>query len=152
MKQVILRTTLAVLLMCLFGFLTTGCYTYDVNGEAPVRYANSVQIIPYDSVKRLPAKSIQIFDSPNQIQMPYHVVALLMRSGKPNDQALILKALIWRARHEGADGVILLGVQNFGGQDGVIFGNRNGIYGTSSPTEPVFRAQAIVFDKPTGSP
>ena len=134
------------------GFLLMGCHNYDLNGDKPVRYADSVQVVPYVSTSRPPAKTIQVFDSPSQIKQPYHVIALLMRSGKSNDEGLILKALIWRARHEGADGVILLGSQSDGGQQGFVFGNSRGVIGTSNPTEPVYHAQAIMFDKPTNTP
>jgi hypothetical protein len=146
MKQFMNASMFTSLFIC--ASVVAGCHSYDVNGESPVRYANSVQVIAYDRETRSPAKSIQVFDSPTEIKQPYHVIALLLRNGKPNDEGLILKALIWRARHEGADGVILLGAQGGGGQEGFLFGNRNGLIGTSSPSEPVYHAQAIVFDKP----
>ena len=139
--------TIIPLLLCASGLLLTGCHTYDMNGDVPMRYAANVQVVNYESIVRPPAKTIQIFDSPSQIKQPYHVIGLLLRPGKSNDEALILKALIWRARQLGADGVILLGGRSDGGQEGFMFGNGRGIIGSTSPTEPIFHAQAIMFDK-----
>jgi hypothetical protein len=115
--------------VCALSFLVAGCHTYDVNGEKPVRYANNVQIVLLNSTPRTITKSIQIFETPDDVKRPYHKIALLSRSGHREDEGLIFNAFAWRARQIGADGIIIL---------------------TASRGWPdfQFRANAIVFDQP----
>lgn len=94
--------------LCLAGLLAAGCTT-TVDPYAPVRYGDSVQVVSYDSTPRPFNPSVQVFSSPAALQgRPYHLIAELYRGGWPNDQPLIMNALIWRAKSLGADGVILL--------------------------------------------
>jgi hypothetical protein len=111
------------------SFLVAGCHTYDVNGDKPVRYANDVQIVLLDSTSRTITKSIQIFETPDDVKRSYHKIALLSRSGHREDEALILNAFAWRARQIGADGIIMLAPSR-------------------GWPDFQFRANAIVFDQP----
>ena len=96
------------LLVCVSGLFACGCRTYDVNGEAPVRYSKEVQIVQLDSAPRAITKTIQIFETATDVQRPYHKIALLTRSGHREDEGLIFNAFAWRARQLGADGIIIL--------------------------------------------
>jgi hypothetical protein len=140
-----MKPTLTII--ALTSLIITGCYSTDPNGDKPIRYASSVQVAPYDSIQRAPSATIEVFQDASAIgNRPYHVIALLTREGYPNDEGLITSALIWRAKHIGANGIILLNTSG-GGQQSFAFGNANGIIGSSSPGQIVFRADAIVFDK-----
>ncbi len=94
--------------ICLAGLLAAGCAT-TTDPYAPVRYGDSVLVVSYDSTPRPFNPNIQVFSNPAMLQgRPYHVIAELSREGWPNDQPLLMNALIWRAKSLGADGVILL--------------------------------------------
>jgi hypothetical protein len=134
------------LLVCTLGLCLTGCHTYDVNGDKPVRYASGVQVITYDSTPRPPAKSIQIFDQYNPPPAQYHPIASLSHEGYPNDAHLIYDALEWRARQLGANGIILNAEQNLDEHNGVVVGNANFTLGTSSPGHFIFHAVAIIYN------
>jgi len=126
--------------------LLAGCHNYDVNGTAPVRYANSVFVTVLDPSKRKPTKSIELFANEDKIKRPHHVIAILSREGYLQDQGMIVNALIWRAKQLGAEGIILLGALGGNTSSGMIFGNGNGVIGSSSPDHGSFSATAVVFD------
>ncbi|MGC9944468.1 MAG: hypothetical protein ABSE48_21800 [Verrucomicrobiota bacterium] len=127
--------------------LLTGCYSYDVNGSRPVRYASGVQVATYDSTPRQPSASVRAFQSPAEVQRPYHVIALLSREGYLRDEGLIVNALVWRAKQMGANGIILLNVTSEGGDQAFAFGANGSFLAGSSPAQCVFTANAIVFDQ-----
>jgi hypothetical protein len=92
----------AVLLAC-------GCRSAPPDPNAPPRYGEKVQVISYDSTPRPFNPNIQVFSGYGAMQgRSRHPIADLMIVGWPNDQALIMNALIWRAKSLGADGVVLL--------------------------------------------
>jgi hypothetical protein len=128
------QTSLKNLLSILALLILTGCYSYDINGEQPVRYASGVRVVSYDSTVRQPANSIQVFDSPGEVKRPYHKIALLSRPGNREDQALVMAAIIWRARHLGADGIIFLPV--IGGWPEVQFSGHAIVF-VRIPSQPI---------------
>jgi len=131
-----------------FGILiSTGCYSTDPNGDQPIRYASGVQIAPYDSILRKPSQNIEIFQDASEVKRRYHIIALLTREAYPRDEALITSALIWRAKHIGANGIIFLYANFNTGQKSSLVGNRNVVIGGSEHEQAVFRANAIVFDE-----
>jgi hypothetical protein len=94
--------------ICLAALLAAGCTT-TVDPYAPVRYGESVQVVSYDSTPRPFNPNVIVYSTPAALQgRPYHAIADLYREGWPNDQALLMNALIWRAKSLGADGVVLL--------------------------------------------
>jgi hypothetical protein len=129
-----------ILFAFVFLWLLTGCHTYDVNGTTPVRYANTVQVISLDSTQRPFSKAIEIFQNPDELHgRAYRKIALLSHEGWPNDETLLVNALIWKAKSLGADGVILMP------------STRNGYEFNAfahSGVSYTFHAQAIVFDRP----
>ena len=89
--------------------LACGCRSTPPDPNAPPRYADKVQVISYDSTPRPFNPNIQVFSGYGAMQgRSRHPIADLMKMGWPNDQALIMNALIWRAKSLGADGVVLL--------------------------------------------
>jgi hypothetical protein len=125
-------------------FLLTACNSYDVNGTSPVRYASSVQIITLDSTKRPFSKSIEVIQTKDDLHgRAYHKIALLSHEAWPNDENMVINALIWKAKSLGADGVILLPRSSNGyefnpfAHSGVKFN---------------YEAQAIVFEQSNPTP
>jgi hypothetical protein len=140
------------IILASIAMLLAGCHNYDVNGTAPVRYANSVFVTAIDPTKREPSKSIQLFANEDKIKRPHHVIAILSREGFLQDQGMIVNALVWRAKQLGADGIILLGAMGGNTSSGMILGNGNGVFGSSNPDHASFSATAIVFDDTTTTP
>ena len=123
--------------------LLTGCSSTNPSGDKPVRYASSVQVTPFGPLPSQPSPTIEVFQTERAIgNRPYHIIALLTREAFPRDEGLITSALIWRAQHIGANGIILLGSAGYTGQDIVVFRN----FASSTGGQTVFRANAIVFD------
>ena len=132
-----MKTLLALLIITC---VLTGCHNYNINGTRPVRYADGVQVISLDITVRPFNKTLTVFENVEAVKgRKYHKIALLTRSGWPNDEEMLVNAIIWKAKSLGASGVILLPtVQgayqfNLGGPSG----------------KPCFyKAEAIVFDAP----
>lgn len=124
--------------------LMTGCHNYDVNGTAPVRYGNSVAVIPYDHVQRAPAADITIYDAYHTPPAGYQVVANLSRPGNLGDRMKVIGALEWRARMLGANGLILTDAQDMGERNRTTVGNDRIAFSNSGPGQSMFSGIAII--------
>ena len=128
------------------GLLFGGCYHYDVNGSHAVRYANSVNVIRYDSTPRPIPPTIQIFDRYNPPPAKYVPIASISRGGFRRDEQMIVGALQWRARQLGANGIIIVGESSGDYIPGFVIGNANGVFATEGSSKPIFRGVAIWYD------
>ncbi len=94
-----------LLLLCACG-LVAGCTSN--NPDPAVRYGTTVQVIRYDGGHYAPTKTLQVFDTAEEVKQPYHKIAKVTRPGHREAEGKIVNALIWRARQAGAEGLILL--------------------------------------------
>ena len=142
-----MKTLHSALCISISAFLITACSTTpaDPNAPKPVRYGNSVKVAAYDSIQRAPSDNIQVFNHPSEIKRPYHNIALLTRQANVADEALIIKALVWKAQQIGATGLIL-GSASETGVNFSAWGNDRFTFGGVSRAQPIFRATAIAFD------
>ena len=115
------------------ALLITSCATMGnkTGIEPSPRHANRVQVATFDSVLRPKTTHAEVFDDPKSLQKPFKDIALLSCEGKPSEEAPMTQAIIYRARMLGADAIIILPPSRSG------WGDRR-----------VFRAKAIVYDKP----
>ena len=120
-------------LLSLGAMALVGCRTTKVGQDqnAPPRYAESVQVITYDSTPRPFNPSITVFYNFAGLEnRPRHPIAELDKVAFPNDQALVRNALIWRAKSLGADGILMLppstGAISFAITNTVVSNNANG--------------------------
>lgn len=131
------------------GFLN-GCASQPVVGVPPVRYEQSVQVALYDTSVRQPSTRLEVFNNYEQLGgRKYHVIARVSRNANPADEGLILNALAAKARRIGAHGLVILPPLVYG-DTGSINPQVGGVGNNNSPKkdEPVFRADALIFDAP----
>jgi len=130
------------LLLFLTGALAlAGCNTSTPErlGEPPPPRAGRVQVLVYDSTPRPKTDRLDVYD----VKMPdrsYKVIAPLTCEGAAEEEVLMTRAIFYRARQIGADGV-LSGTAAFTQKgEPIIYG-----VGGASKTRCVFRARAIVY-------
>ena len=89
----------------------------------------------YDKTPRPPKEKIEVYDAklPGK---PYKEIASLTCEGAPREEAVMMEAILYRARHLGADGVIIQPPDRMAEWNGLGIGHRR-----------VFRASAILYDK-----
>ena len=122
-----------ILLACCAGCATT---TPVATADKPPRYASRVQVARYDATERSVRPEFAVYADAASVPRPYRIIALVSHNANPEDQALMMQAIAWRARQLGADGMIVLPPISGGWHaDG---------FGTKSK-EPVFSAHAIIF-------
>ena len=115
--------------------LLMGCTTASVNSADPApRYAGRIKVAIFDASTRPATTSLEVFDAPPA--RPHKVIALLSHKAEPQDSALMLNAIAWRARQLGAQGLIVLPPQETG--------YRWNQWGAERG-EPVYSGNAIVF-------
>jgi hypothetical protein len=124
----------------------TGCATNSsqkANDKKPP-YANNVQILMYDSAPRPKTDHVDVYDTklPGK---PYKVIALMTYEARPDEEIVVTRAVLYRARQMGAQGVIDATTVLTNQQDPLVFGSRGG-FGGGSKTRCVFRFQAIVYE------
>src|SRR5690242_1574586 len=102
------RSLTLTVLLCLS--CAVGCAARSGGSDdEPVRYANSVSAAMYDTTRRAPVPTLEVFQSDQELAgRPHHVIALLSREGYPRDEGLVMNAIAWRARHLGAGAMIVL--------------------------------------------
>lgn len=134
----LMKPMLIILLVVVLGL--TACRSTAPTGEKPPRYAKSVQVAQFDATPRAVNPDFEVFTSETEVKRFYKAIAVLSRNAKPQDQGLMITAIIWRAKQLGADAAILLPPEG-GGWSFNMFGR----YGGGGEGEPIYRAKAIVY-------
>ncbi len=101
-----------------------------------------VQFVAYDSVTRPMTASVEVFETPPARK--HKQIALITCEGAYHEEAVMTKAILFKARQLGADAVVRNDantVQTGGG--GMYRGTGGGKMGGRS----LFHASAIVFEK-----
>jgi hypothetical protein len=127
----------------IFGFallLLAGCATDEWNagmGKPPAK-AGRVQAAIYDSTPRQPTDKLDIYEKGQKADRPNKPIALLTCEGAVHEEAVMLTAIVWRARLLGAHGLEIL-------EPDAPYGTGPS-YPFGPPTDRrVFRARAIVY-------
>jgi hypothetical protein len=98
-------------LVILLAVIAASCSTAPKQkSEAPVKHAERVRIVQYDSVTRPPTANMEIFDltrSDHNPIRPYKIIALLTCEGAVQEEPEMLNAIAYRARRLGADCLII---------------------------------------------
>lgn len=113
-----------------------GCATSNTDG--PPKHMKRVQCVQYDNAARPMKASMEVLVRPPD--QKFKVIALITCEGAYHEEAVMTKAIIYKARQLGADAVIQLGISNASTGGG-------SMYGASHGTRSVFRFNAIVFEK-----
>ncbi len=100
MKSKTLLISLAVTLI-LAGCSTTS----DQNPETKPPKADRVQVLMYDTTTRPRTTHLDIYDT-KLPERPYKVIALLTCEGAVDQEVVMTKAILYRARQIGADGLL----------------------------------------------
>lgn len=124
----------------LLALLSLGCATTSQEGaERPVKHAERVKVLMYDSASRKPTTRLDIYDTSrttaqtNQILRVHKVIALLICEGGVDEEPEMVNAINYRARQLGADGVVILPP------------DRTGSIWSAFGARRIFRANAIVY-------
>ena len=104
------------------------------NHEEPPPKANRVQVLMYDTTPRLKAEHFDIY-GPSRPKRHYKIIALLTCEGAVDQEVVMTRAIYYRARLIGADGVMEAGNTTIVG---------TGWSGGSS-LRTIFRDYAIVY-------
>ena len=124
----------------LAALLSSGCATTSQEGaERPVKHAERVKILMYDSESRRPTTHLDIYDSSrpadqtSQVIRAHKVIAKLMCEGAADEEPEMVNAINYRARRIGANGVVILPP------------DRTGSIWSAFGSRRMFRANAIVY-------
>lgn len=118
------------------ALLAVGCSSTQSqqNHEEPPPKANRVQVLMYDTTPRLKAEHFDIY-GPSRPKRHYKIIALLTCEGAVDQEVVMTRAIYYRARLIGADGVMEAGNTTIVG---------TGWSGGSS-LRTIFRDYAIVY-------
>lgn len=124
-----------IVFTALLILLPIGCATAP---DGPPSKMGRVKVLPYDSVSRAMTPSLEIFSkSPEK---PHKIIALITCEGAYHEEVIMMKAIHYKARQLGADGVIQL--NHFAATTG-----SGSMYGGQVGGRSLFRAEAFVYDK-----
>lgn len=110
MRAGILTNLLASLSLVL---LASGCAStsYQQSQEKPPPKANRVQVVMYDTTPRPPTTRLDVYGMIPP-QRPHRIIALLTCEGAVDQEAVMTRAIFYRARQLGADAVQNAGTIN----------------------------------------
>lgn len=121
-----------------------GCSTVQPTPEKPPEHAQRVQVLAYDTIHRPPTAHLDIYD----VKAPtrtFKVIALMTCEGAAKEEVVMTKAMFYRARMLGADGVVPAdSTMTTQGTFNVVT-PRGGV-GGGGGTRAVFRLRAIVYE------
>ena len=118
------------------GLVLAGCAT---GPDSPPRHMDRVQVLMYDSTKRPMTRQVELYDSAPEKQN--RVIALITCEGAYHEEIVMKKAIIFKARQLGAQGVV------WKDPDKATAGGGSA-YGGSFGGRRLFRAEAVVFEPP----
>ena len=123
--------------------LITGCQEYTVNsktGERVPRYAGRIQVALYDQTTRPENPNFEVFARPEDVKRPYKIIALLAHEANPEDEAMMMNAIAYRAKKLGADAMIVLNQQANNAQVNQVVQIAN-----NERKPQIYRANAIIY-------
>jgi hypothetical protein len=129
----------------LLSLILAGCSSDPMNPKFHV--GGGVQTAQYDSIKRAPKESVDVFQ-PGDTLPKHRVFAMLQTNGEYRQEAELLIQLVRQARYLGADGLVIL-PENTIAEKGVRVGQLSGsTTGTINPnSRRSYRAHAILYQK-----
>jgi len=128
------------------AFAVAGCANTpsEQSDEKPPDKANRVEVLMYDNTPRPKTARLDVYEL-EPPQRPYKVIALLTCEGAVDQEVVMTKAIFYRARQIGAEGVMSAGTISTQQGDALIIGRGWG-FGGGGSTRCVFRARAIVYE------
>ena len=134
-------TAIILLALALIG-CSTSHEAKTSSTEQPPKHMGRVQFVAYDSVTRPMTASVEVFETPPARR--HKQIALITCEGAYHEEAVMTKAILFKARQLGADAIVRNDantVQTGGG--GMYRGTGGGKLGGRS----LFHASAIVWEK-----
>ena len=126
---------IAYLPVILVSFLLVGC-------ESTPHYNRTSVVTLTEPQPKKPYGSVKLYESEDEVQQPYDVLAILSVDGKAGEEAAFIKAFLYRAADLGADAVIVQRLSVAGGTGG-------GAAGMLMPLSPsqnaAYRGEAIKY-------
>jgi hypothetical protein len=129
----------AALLVATIAALLSGC-------ESTPHYNRTKVVTLIPGLPKKPYGSVRLYQDKSELPAAYDVISILTVEGSAGDEAAFIKAFLYRAADEGADGLILYrGNVAAGVEGGGFILNRNGGFGMPGKLsqDAVFRGEAI---------
>lgn len=125
-----MKTSLRLPALLLLTVIAFGCASAPTDGEKPPKHAKRVQVALYGSTPRPATATLDVLDAPPS--RPHKDIAMLTCDGENEEEAVMTRAILWKARQIGANAVVRLPPDV-----------RRGGFGI--PNGRVYRYQAIVY-------
>lgn len=121
--------------------IITGCSSTPQDGlGTPAKFIKRVQFVPYDSIVRQPNPNLVVLDEA-PTDKKFKVIAQMTCEGAYHEEVVMTEAMIYEAKKLGADAMVRLPPIQASTGHGTALGFDHG-------TRCLFRANAIVFEKP----
>ena len=106
---------------------------------------NRTKVVTFSQpLPKKPYGSVKLYQSKEEVQGSYDVIAMMSVEGKAGEEAQFIKAFLYRAADLGADAVILYRVSLVAGTEGGWIVGKSGGFGLHNTTQDaVYRGEAI---------